>query len=473
LIPPELPGADAPPIELPQDMAERRRFLKELYPPIPAPAPLPPPAPGPEGRPLTIAELQRLAEVYSPSIKNALAAVRAARAAAFQAGQYPNPIIGFQHDTVETGPAGYPGFLVNQVIKTAGKLTVAQAAATMEVLNAELAFRRARSDLYHAARGNYFAVLVALENIRVHEALYRLTHAAYRIQVDLVGGAQGAAYEPMQLRPLVLQARLNLLDAQNHYMAAWRQLAASLGLPDMPPTQLQGRVDQAVPVFDYQDLLARLGRHTDVLTALVSIEKAKYNLKAQKLAPFPDVEVRLLVQKDYTTPPNQVVHSANVQAVIPLWDQNQGGIRQAEWQLAQASVGPAQARNALLNTLADAFTRYQNARLAVETTGLQIRDQVRVYRGVYQRRQQLPGQVTFGDVVTAEQTLGGYISSYVSALGLQWQAVVDVANLLQTEDLFQSGQPLQEVVPLPDLVHLLPPPAPIVPGHKGPEENRS
>jgi cobalt-zinc-cadmium efflux system outer membrane protein len=464
LIPADLPGADATPIKLPQDTAERSRVLKELYPPMPPLPKLPRPAPGPEGHPLTLAGIQRLAEDYSPNIKNAYAAVQAARGAAFEAGQYPNPSIAFEHDTLETGPAGYPGFYIDQVIKTGGKLSAAQAAATMDVLNAQLALRRARSDLRYAVRGNYFAVLIAQENIRVSEALYRFTEQVYGVQVELVEGAEGAAYEPMQLRPLVLQAQLNLIQAQNQYTASWRQLAASLGLPDMPPTELEGRVDTPVPVFDHKDVLSRLRNHTDVLTAQVSIEKAKYNLKLQKLQPLPDVEVRLLVQKDFSTPPNQISHSAVFSAQVPLWDQNKGGIRQYEWLLAQASLGPDLARNALTNTLADAFNRYQTARKTVDITGLQIRDQVRVYRGLYDRRQHVPGQVGFGDLVTAEQTLSGYISAYITALGLQWQAVVDVANLLQTEDLFQATEQLQEVVPLPDLKNLLPPPPPNVPG---------
>jgi cobalt-zinc-cadmium efflux system outer membrane protein len=466
LIPPDLPGAGAPPIELPAGATQREQTLNQLYPPIPDIPALPAPAPGPEGHPLSLSDLQRLAESYSPTVKNAFAAVQAARGAAFDVGQYPNPTIAFEHDTVETGPAGYPGFYVDQVVKTGGKLTVAQAAAIMDVFNAELALRRARSDLRYAVRSNYFAALVALENVRVSEALFRFTREAYRIQVDLVRGAEGAAYEPMQLRPLVLQAQLNLIQAQNQYNASWRQLAANLGLPDMPPSELEGRVDLQVPVFDYQDVLAKLQNHTDVLTAQVSIQKAKYNLKSQKLQPLPDVELRLLVQKDYSTPPNQVAHSAVFSMQVPLWDQNRGGIRQYEWLLAQASVGPEQARNALVNSLADAFNRYQTGLRTVEIAERQVQDQVRVFRGVYARHQQVPGQVVFGDVVTAEQTLAGYLAGYVTALGLQWQAVVDVANLLQGEDLFQPGQPVREIEPLPDLRDLLPPPPPNVPRHE-------
>jgi cobalt-zinc-cadmium efflux system outer membrane protein len=453
-----LPGADAPPIQVPTDPDARRRFFQEFYPPIPPVPPEPAQAPGPEGKPLTLSDLQRLADTYSPALKSATAAVEAARGAAAQAGMYPNPTLGWEHDTIQTGPAGYPGFWVDQLIKTGGKLTVAQAAATMDLINAKLALRRARSDLRYAVRGSYFALLVARENIRVNEALYQFAEEVYRVQVDLLDKGFAAGYEPMQLRPLVLQARLNVVTARNQHRTAWRQLAATLGLPDMPPTEVEGRVDLPVPVFDYDDVLARLRNHTDVLTASVSLQKAKYQLQQAKLQVLPDVDIRVLTQKDYSTPPNQVANSVTVSLPIPVWDQNRGGIYAAKWNLAQASVGPEQARNALINTLADAFNRYLDARQTVDVAGRQIRDQVRVYRGLYERRQQNPDAVGFGDLVTAQQTLAGFVTSYVTALGLQWQATVDVANLLQTEDLYAAGQPQQAVEPLPDLRCLIPPP---------------
>ena len=453
-IPPNLPGANASRIQTPRSAEERGK----LYPPIPALPPLAPPAPGPDGKPLGLSNLQSLAYLYSPAIKSAIAAIEAAKGGAKQAGMYPNPTIAFEHDTVETGPAGYPGFYVDQLIKTGGKLTVAQAASTMDVLNAKLALRRSQSDVRTQVRGFYFAHLVAQENMKVSEALFTFTDEIYRTQVALVGIGKGgfaAAYEPLQLRPLVLQARFNLTSARNQYVASWRQLVAAIGLPDMPISEVEGRVDMPVPVFTYAELLARLDGHTDVLTALVSLQKAKYILQQAKLVPLPDVDVRLLVQKDYSTPPNQVSHSFQVSVPIPVWDQNRGGVHQAKWLLTQATVGPAQSCNALVGTLADAFNRYEtaveNAQLAMQ----QIQDQVRAYRGVYDRRNAVPGDVSFGDVVNAQQTLVAYVSGYITALGLQWQAVVDIANLMQTEDLFQAG-PRQQMEPLPDLRYLPP-----------------
>jgi cobalt-zinc-cadmium efflux system outer membrane protein len=456
-IPPNLPGADVPPVRQPTTAGERDK----TYPPIPPVPPLALPAPGPEGRPLSLADLQRLAETYSPAIKNAIAAVEAAKGAAKQAGMYPNPTFAYEHDTAQTGPAGYAGFYINQVIKTGGKLTVAQAAAVMDLLNAKLALRRARSDLRYQVRGFYFAHLVARENMKVSEALFTFTDEVYRFQVRLVGIApefgSAAAYEPLQLRPLVLQARFNLLQARNQYLASWRQLAAALGLPNMPLSEVEGRIDMAVPTFRYEEVLARLNQHTDVLTALVSLQKAKYALEQAKLVPLPDLTAQVLIQKDYTTPPNQLVHSFQITMPIPIWDQNKGGIYQAKWLLGQASVGPDMARNALIGTLADAFQRYETARENVETAIQQVRDQVRAYRNLYRRWQATAvlGVVSFGDIVTAEQALVGYVAGYITALGLQWQAAVDVANLLQSEDLFEAGPP-QPMEPLPDL-RFLPP----------------
>jgi cobalt-zinc-cadmium efflux system outer membrane protein len=427
---------------------------------------------------MTLADLQRLAARYSPAIKNAEGAVEAAAGAVTQAGAYPNPLFFFEQDTVGTGNSGYNGFGLHQTVKTANKLKLQQAAAMMDLLNARLALKRAYSDLAYQVRTNYFAVLVALQGVKTNEALYEFTNNIYRVQVDLVAGAQAAPYEPLQLRPLALQARFNLVQAQNQYLSSWRQLTATLGVRNMPPTELAGRVDMPVPVFEYNQVLAWvLTHHTDVITAHNSIEKAKFNLELAKVTPLPDVDVNLLVQKDSTSPPNLMVHSLQVTVPVPIFDQHAGGIKQAKGALVQALAAPEQTRNTLTATLADAYNRYVTQRENVEITMQQVRDQLRAYRNLYERhRAGDPNSPGFGDVVTAQQTLAGYIAGYVAALGLQWTAVADVANLLQTDDLFQIG-PKKEMSPVPDLKQLmrpddLPPPLPTPPA-EAPEKPTS
>jgi cobalt-zinc-cadmium efflux system outer membrane protein len=486
-IPEEIPGAKtAPPIVWPKDREEQKRVVKKLYPPLP---PLPveaPPQPGPGGRPLTLSDLQGLAVANHPSIRNAVAGIEAARGVVKQAGAYPNPTVAWEADTVGTsgavgagtggGGSGYQGAWVDQVIKGASDLKLATAAALMDLRNAELALKKSRSDLATQVRTSYFAILVARENIKVSRALAKFTDEVYRRQVDLLIAGIAAPYEPMQLRALAQQARLNLYQAENQYRASWRQLAANLSLPNMPPTELAGRVDLPVPVFDYHAVRDYvLNRHTDVLTGLNGIQKARYLLELARVTPFPDFDVRMIVQKDYTAPPFVVAWSGAVSVKLPVWDLNRGNIQQARGQLTQAYTVPQTTKLQLTVTLADAYNRYLNAKEQVQIVMQQIQDQVRGYRGVYERyRRTFPPEVSFGDVVTAQQTLVTYVSAYITALGLQWTAVVDVANLLQTNDLFQTGR-TEEVVPVPDLEHLLTwpwvsPTAPCAANHQAPAE---
>jgi cobalt-zinc-cadmium efflux system outer membrane protein len=434
-----------------------KQAARDLYPAL-APLPESPKAtPGPEGRPLTLSDLQRLAMGNHPSIKNAAAGAEAAKGAVRQAGAYPNPSVFWEADTVGTSGAGYQGAGFDQPIKSVNKLKLQKAAATMDLRNAELALRRAQTDVMYGVRTNYFAVLVALENIKVSRALAEFTERVFRVQVELLAeGGFAAPYEPMQLRPLVLGARFTLLQAIKQYEASWRQLAAAVGIPGLPPTAVAGRVDMPIPVYRYDDVLGRaLAQHTDMLTAQNTLQKARYQLELAQVTPVPDFDIHSLIQKDYTTPPHFLVYSIAVTLPVPVWDQNKGGIQQAYNQMLQANEGPHQIQVNLTNSLADAINRYQANLEQVRITWQQIQDQVRAYRGLYERRETQPDQVAFGDVVTAEQTLATYIAAYVTALGAQWLAVADVANVLQTDDLFQTDQ-LQEMPPVPDLDHLLP-----------------
>ncbi len=467
-IPPELPGSEAPPIRFPGANApkeERTKAIEKLYPTLPPLGADPQPPPGPEGRPLTLADLQRLAQTNSPLLRQPAADVQSAWGAVLQAGAYTNPNFGYQADNVNTADTpGFQGLFIEQTFKTAGKLEVAQASATMAWRNSQVAFRRAQSDLATQVRQNYFAVLVAQENVKISKALARFTDEIYRIQVDLLEAGEAATYEPMQLRVQAMQTRAGLVQARNRYTAAWRQLATTLGLPGMKPTQLAGRIDMPLPVYRYEKSLAYvLSKHTDVLTAQNTIQKARYDLRLAQITPVPDLLLHLAVEKDFSTPPFNVTSSFTLGGPLPIFDRNRGNIIQAQGALLRANEEPHRVRDALTSSLAAAYEAYDNSRVLLDYYRNRIiPDQVRAYRGVFERHSsQGPQAVSFGDVVTAQQTLITTVTTYITTLGQAWTAVVNFADLLQTNDLFQVGlEPLDThpVEPVPDLENLAPVP---------------
>src|SRR5690606_25480726 len=117
------------------------------------------------------------------------------RGQARQAGLYPNPIVGYEGDTIGTADtAGYNGVFFNQEIVTAGKLSLAQNTALMEMRAAEQNLRKSRITLASGVRRGYFGVLVAQERLKFARAIAHLSNEAYQAQVDLVAAGEAAPY---------------------------------------------------------------------------------------------------------------------------------------------------------------------------------------------------------------------------------------------------------------------------------------
>jgi cobalt-zinc-cadmium efflux system outer membrane protein len=467
-----LPGGKVPDIKIPplpnekdpkrrEKQEARRQALARLFPPLPEVGEDLPDPPGPEGRPLTLSDLQKLALTNSPLIRQAAARVKEAQGAAVQAGLPPNPLIGYEGDTIGTsGGPGYQGGFIEQKVVVSNKLQLARAVAAMDLHNAELALFKAQTDLATKVRSGYFAVLVAIESVRLNRALVRFTGTVYQTHVNQVLRAGLAApSEPMYLRALATQSRALLVQARNRRTAAWKELASTLGLPGMPPTQLAGRIDVPVPVFDHKTVLTQmLLHHSDVRTAETLLRQAHYSLEHERTVPIPDPTLRVMIQKDRTGQPYEVSPSLQLTIPLPVWDRNQGAIAQAEAVVVRQSEEAHRVRTELTRTLADAFERYDNGRVLLGYYRDQILpDLVRAYRGLLVRyHKEGPGGAdaqppTLYDLVVAQQNLAGSIATYITTLGQLWQAVVDVADLLQTKDLFGVDTPTQPVAEIPDL----------------------
>ena len=177
----------------------------------------------------------------------------------------------------------------------------------------------ARYDLATQVRSNYLGVLVARERIKVNSALVQFADRVYRMQAKRVAAGQAAAYEPLQLRVLAVQAQTQLIQSNHDYVAAWRKLAITLNCPDMPPTVLAGRIDGPVPLISYEAARDRiLQTHTDLVTAKIAVARAQYQLQLARLTPIcPNIDTNTVIEHDYTTPPFNTAISLQVGVPIP------------------------------------------------------------------------------------------------------------------------------------------------------------
>lgn len=461
-VPPGVPGSEAPGIVLPENFRklppeQQDKILRRYFPPILPVGPDPQPMPGPEGKPLTLQDLQRLARENSPLLRQAASDIKAAEGAAWEAGMYPNPIFNLTSNMI--GPNGGPlyGPGISQTIKTGGKLKLTQNMALMDLANAHAAYRRAETDLMASVRSGYYAVLVAEASFKANHALVDLTDEVYKIMLQqLKLGGMVAAYEPMQVSVYSGQARQALIASRTSYLFAWKQLGAALGLPGMPATELAGSIDRPLLRFDYEKCLARvLARHTDVITADNGIQKMRYNLRLNEVTWVPDVTLGGTLIYDNTPPgPPRWLTFFSGSMTIPVWDRNQGGIKQAQGQLVRAIEEPHRVRAALTQTVSDAFNRLETSRTQLEMFIRQmLPHQVNAFRSTVLRHI-YSTDIAFYDMLGAEQNLVSLIPMYLTTLGAYWQAVSDIASVLQTDNVYDMATEVEDC-PMPDLGKLL------------------
>jgi cobalt-zinc-cadmium efflux system outer membrane protein len=439
-IPEELPGADAAPLVLPpmdptQSIEERRSLADALFPDV-VPAEVHE-GPAADSVPLTLSTMQQMGVENSPVIRQAAADVEQTRGKAIQAGLYPNPTVGYQGDTIGTArTAGYNGVFFTQEFVTAGKLTLAQNVALNEVRAAQADLRKARIRLASDIRRGYFKVLISQEQLKFNRAIAKLSDEVYRAQIDLVTGGEAAPYEPLQLRVFAVQARNSVTQSANALDASWRQLAAAVGMPHMTRQRVAGSADLPVPEVDYSTLAAMLQRHSDLIAANSRIASSGSNLRLQEAIPIPNVTLYAAFQHDDTTPLSDYSTNLQLSAPVPVFNRNQGNITTAHAGLVRARQDLNNVNNTLMSQLAETYNRYATSRTISESyrTDL-LPDQVRVYRGVYDRFLIDGESIDFAQVVVAQQTLAQVVTSYLQSLTDAWMATVDLAELMQVDDL--------------------------------------
>jgi len=439
-IPEELPGSDAAPLVMPpmdptQSIEDRRSLADALFPSI-VPAEVNG-VPGANAVPLTLTAMQQMAVENSPVIRQAAADVEQTRGKAIQAGLYPNPTVGYEGDTIGTArTAGYNGVFFTQEFVTAGKLTLAQSVAMNEMRAVQADLRKARITLASNVRRNYFKVLISQEQLKFNRAIAKLSNEVYRAQIDLVTGGESAPYEPLQLRVFAVQARNTVTQSANTLEASWRQLAAAMGMPHMTRQHVAGSVDLPVPTIDYETLASMLQRHSDLIAANSRIASSSSNLRLQEAVPIPNVTLYAAFQHDDTTPLSDYSTNVQLSAPVPVFNRNQGNITTAHAGLVRARQDLNGVNNTLMSDLAETYNRYATSRTISESyrTDL-LPDQVRVYRGVYDRFLIDGESINFAQIVVAQQTLAQVVTSYLQSLTDSWMSVVDLAELLQVDDL--------------------------------------
>jgi cobalt-zinc-cadmium efflux system outer membrane protein len=377
-----------------------------------------------------------LAVAHNPALREASAEVEAARGRFLQAGTYPNPRIAYNHDTLANSqvPLGTVSLQMSQEIVTAGKR---------------------RLDLAVTARGTDVALLALLG--RKFEVLGRIRRARqdYLGWHDLVEAQeevvttlqQGVAItrkqvevartrprtDLLRLQALLEEARIDLASSRAKRTAAWRQLAAVVGLPELPMPESAPGPAGPIPHLDPDTVTRRvLAVNTQLKQAAAEAEQARLAIERARAEVVPNVTVGGGFDRESV----DFVQGAMISVAVglPVWDRKVGHIHEAKARWAQAQAARRTLATRLSHDIAEAFGRYQAARVQIERLTAEVLPVLEESLGLLRKGYEAgAAQITFADLIQAQVSLNQARIEVARArrdLGL---AIADLRGLMQID----------------------------------------
>lgn len=402
--------------------------------------------PGPVNRPaIGLPELIGMTVDRNPRLAQVAWATETARGRAIQAGLYPNPTLSVTGDELgdRTGPGGiWTAPYFSQEIVTGNKLGLAKAAALKEVDQATLTVVSERYRIFTDVRQNYFEVVSLQRRAEILGELIGLAEKSVENANKLLKAKEGSELDVVQLEVDLERYRADLEATNKTLPAAYRRLAASVGVNDLPFTSVVGDLDTPLPDYDLDRLRTYvLGVHPEVRSAQIGVERAQLVLKRATVEPIPNVTVGTGYVRQNQNRSDDWVIAASIP--VPLWNRNQGNILAAKAQVGEAINEVSRVENDLVSRLASSFATYAAARKRAErykATILPKAEQsyqlsLKAYQG---------GQFEYLRVLQAQRAVAEARLEYLRSLGEMWRAASEIAGLM-----LEDQWPLAPATPEP------------------------
>lgn len=405
----------------------------------PSPAPTPPDQPArpvetvlPER--LTLGELESLALQRNPTLAQAEARINAARSEWLQAGLWPNPRIGYDGGEIgNDGRSGQQGGFLSQEIVTADKLSLSRTVLSREIERLQQEALAQRRRVLTDVHRSFYDVLAAQSAIDLTRELADVAQKAYETSQRLFKAGNVSEVDVLQSGIELQQARILLENASNRYRSAWQQLAAVIGDPSTPPRPLDGDLRGAVPELTWEEASQRLlAESPELAAAAAAVARSQASLGRAYADRYPNWEAQAGAQYDNAS--QDTIANVQLSVPLPIYNRNQGGIRQAQAQIAAAQADVARVELLLQQRLAKAFEPYRNARVQTDAYSKQILPDAKKSLDIAVKSYD-SGEIGFLSLLTVQRTYFQTQLAYLEALRQLRDSAESIEGLLLTDSL--------------------------------------
>jgi outer membrane protein, heavy metal efflux system len=388
----------------------------------------------PQGALITLEQAHKMASETNPTLRQADAEIRAAKARQQQAGLYPNPVVGYTGDEIRGGSVGggKQGFFVQQTIVTAGKLASSREVFGKDARLAELEAQEQRIRVESAVKMAFLRVLAAQELLDARRDLEKIARDAAETQRRLMNTGQADETEVLEAEVDAQRMRMAARMQENTLREEWRSLTAVIGRPEMPLATVAGDLEKDWPELNEEAAVETIAKQSPaVQIADAAAARAQTVLTRARREPIPDIQLRGGMEYNHETLSSVPFAKgwegiAEVGVQIPIFNRNQGSVGAARADIDRAEQEKKRIELTLRERAASVVDQYANARLMV----------------VEYREEMLPlAKKAYGLMV---EKYGQMLASYPRVLGTQRKLYeLQIAYIAALEGVWTNGIALE------------------------------
>ena len=315
--------------------------------------------------PLTLATLEQMALENNPAIRQAMASVSKAAGFRDQVGYSPNPTLTYNGQQLGDAGTDQHMLTLSQDIVTGHKLGLSQQVLSQAVQAQQWEVEAQRLRVVTDVRTAFYEALAARRQLALATEFHVLAEKGIQVAESRKAALEGSQPEILQAEILVQEIELQQQQAQYELTAAWKQLTAIVGLPDLALTELEGELPTTAEVRDWDAVYEELASQSPELHAARSrVDRASANLCRQDAQAIPNIELMLSAGKDLAT--NSGFAQVGVGVPVPVFHRNEGNISAAHAEYDRATQDYQRLRMSLKSRLARAAQDYDSALAAVQ-----------------------------------------------------------------------------------------------------------
>lgn len=410
------------------------------------------------GPKMRLEQFEAMALDNNPTLRQASSEIRTAEGRRRQAGLWPNPIAGYSGEEIRGGRlnGGQQGFFVEQSVVLGGKLAAGRRVFQQEVRLAEAEREEQKLRVANAVRLGFYQVLASQERLANERYLAQLAAQNLGTSQRLQNLGQMDETEVLQATIERDRAELEVVREENNLRRTWSSLAATVGRPELPLAEVEGRLEEGWPALEEQPLVeAFLTRSPAVRIAAISTERAQAEVSRARRQAIPDLRLRggLQQNRELLEPTTRLIGLqgfAEAGVDLPIFNRNQGNVQAAKASVDRSQQEQRRVELVLQQRAIAVFQTYRDARVTVERYQKNILpNSRRAYDLMLARWGQMGA--SYPQVLLAQRTYFQAQADYINALEAVWTRSIALQGFLLTDGLEAPTRPSEVDQPMREL----------------------